>query len=265
VFVVGSQGEFWALSTEEKKFIWEVTKDEVHDRVPVYAGISSITTREAIELAHIAEEVSVEAVTVLTPFFISPNETELYDHYRAIAQSTRLPLILYTNPQRTRVNLTANLVKRLAEIENIVGIKDSSGDLELLCEYLAVLPDSFSVLIGRDSLIFSALLLGAKGAIAATANVFPQLVVKIYESFKTGDLECAKLAQDTLVPLRRAFQWGTFPVVIKEALDIMGLDAGPARSPVGPMSSEMRNKLVDLLSNISQQISEMGIDIKMPS
>ena len=250
VFAMGSQGEFWAFSAEEKRRVWEIVVEETRERVPVYAGTATVTTRETIALTRFAEQIGVDAVSILTPFFVSPNENELYEHYRAIAASTRLPVLLYGNPARTGVKISPNLLARLAQIENIVGIKDSSGDLELTAEYIRVVPKDFAVLMGRDTLIFGGLLYGAKGAIAATGNVAPRLVVKIYECFKAGDIAGAQRAQEELAPLRRAFSWGTFPVVIKEALDLMGMEGGPGRAPVGALTSEQRERLKGVLRDM---------------
>jgi 4-hydroxy-tetrahydrodipicolinate synthase len=161
-----------------------------------------------------------------------------------------LPILLYSNPARTGVKMPPGLVSRLAEIENIVGIKDSSGDLTLAQDYMRVTQDDFSLVMGRDTLIFSGLLHGAKGAIAATANVVPALVVKIYDLLQDGDLVGALEAQEDLAPLRGAFTWGTFPVVIKEALDLIGLEGGPSRAPVGPMSQPQRERLENLLKEL---------------
>lgn len=250
LFAVGSQGEFWALSADEKQQVWEVVVEETNGRVPVYAGTAAVTTHETIALTRLAEKAGVDAVSILTPFFVSPSEDELYNHYRAIGESTSLPILLYSNPARTGVKVSPGLLARLAKIENIVGIKDSSGDLQLTAEYIRVAPPDFAVLMGRDTLIFAALLYGAKGAIAATANVVPALVVSIYERFKAGDMEGARSAQEALAPLRLAFSWGTFPVVIKEALDLMGMEGGPARAPVGPMSDKKREQLASVLRGL---------------
>jgi len=247
VFAMGSQGEFWAFSADEKRRVWQVVVEEANRRVPVYAGTAAITTRETIALTRLAEKAGVDAASVLTPFFVSPNDSQLYDHYRAVAESTSLPILLYTNPARTNVKISPQLLARLAEIKNIVGIKDSSGDLELTAEYIRVAPQDFSVVMGRDTLIFGALMYGAQGAIAATGNVAPHLVVKIYECFKAGDLAGAKSAQEALAPLRHAFSWGTFPVVIKEALDLIGIECGPARAPVGPLPADQRERLKHVL------------------
>jgi 4-hydroxy-tetrahydrodipicolinate synthase len=251
LFATGSQGEFWAFSAEEKRRIWEVVKEETAGRVPIYAGTAGITTHEAITLTQAAESIGIDAVSVLTPFFVAPSQQELYEHYAAIAEATSLPVILYTNPARTGVSLKPETLARLAEIPNIVGIKDSSGDLSLTAEYIKVTPDDFGVLMGRDTLILAGLLYGAKGAIAATANVVPALVVSIYERFKAGDMEEARQAQEALAPLRLAFSWGTFPIVIKEALDLIGMEGGPARAPVGPMSPEQRERLKHVLRGMN--------------
>ena len=247
LFAIGSQGEFWAFTREEKRHISEVVVDEAKGRAPVYAGTAGITTREAIGLTQDAEAIGVDAVSILTPFFLSPTEPELYEHYRAIADSTSLPIVLYSNPARTGVNISPALLSKLAQIDNIVGIKDSSGDLQLAAQYVDSAPEDFSVLMGRDTLILAGLLYGAKGSIAATANVKPALVVSIYERFIEGDLVGARQAQEALAPLRLAFSWGTFPVVIKEALDLMGMEAGPSRAPVGVMPAEKREQLKAVL------------------
>jgi len=250
LFPVGSQGEFYALDREEKKKVMEIVVDEANKKVPVYAGTGAITTKESIYLTRMAEDIGVDAVSVITPFFISPDQNELYEHYLAIARSTNLPVLLYNNPGRTGVNLSADLVARLSEIDNIVGIKDSSGDMTLTSEYIRRTDDSFSVLSGRDTLIFGTLLHGGKGSIAATANVVPKLVVEIYEAYMRGDIERARQAQTELVPLRLAFNLGSFPVVIKDALKLIGIDAGSTRAPVKSLDEDKKEKLKKVLQQM---------------
>ena len=250
VFAVGSQGEFWALSPDEKRRVWETVADEARGRVPVYAGTVGVTTRETIELTRMAEKAGIDAVSILTPYFIGPNDDQLFEHYKAVAESTSLPILVYTNPARTNVKISPGLLARLAQVKGIVGIKDSSGDLELTAEYIRVVPPTFSVLMGRDTLIYAGLSYGTKGGIAATANVKPALVASIYDKYMAGDLPGALQAQRELAPLRLAFAWGTFPVVIKEALNLMGIDAGPCRAPVGPLTAEQREKLKKVLQEM---------------
>lgn len=249
LFPTGSQGEFFALTPRERANVWEIVVDETAGRVPVYAGTGAVTTREVIELNKLAEQACVDAVSVITPYFINPTQEELYRHYVTIADATTLPVILYSNPGRTGgLTLSVDLVVRLAQHPNIVGIKDSSGDLSNTMALVHETGDDFVTLMGRDTLIYAALLHGAKGSITATANVAPALVVEIYEAFVAGDLERALAAQHRLAPLRQAFSLGTFPVVVKEALKLVGIDVGPARAPVGTMSAEGMEKLKQVVA-----------------
>jgi 4-hydroxy-tetrahydrodipicolinate synthase len=250
LFPVGSQGEFYALTFEEKKRVIEVVVEETKGRVPVYAGTGAVTTRDAVALTKMAEEAGVSAVSVLTPYFIRPNEEELFEHYSTVAKATRLPVLLYNNPQRTGVNISPEFVTRASKIENIVGIKDSSGDVTLTAEYIRRTGDQFSVLAGRDTLIYGTLCYGGKGAIAATANVAPKVVVEIYEAFQAGDWKRSLEAQFRLAPLRLAFDLGTFPVVIKEALNLLGVDAGVGIPPVGGITPTAKGELKEILKNM---------------
>ena len=250
VFAVGSQGESWALSHAEKQRVWETVVDETRGRVPVYAGTVGTTTRETIELTRLAERAGVDAVSILTPYFIRPNEAELLHHYKAVAESTSLPILVYSNPMRTSVRISPDLLSRLAQVPGIVGVKDSSGELELTAEYIRVVPPEFSVLVGLDTLIYAGLTYGAKGSIAATANVKPALAASIYDRYMQGDLDGALEAQRALAPLRLAFTWGTYPVVIKEALNLIGMEVGPCRAPVGPLAEEQRERLRKVLQGM---------------
>jgi len=252
IFVVGSQGEAYALSQDEKKKVMETAVEQTAKRVPVYAGTGAVTTSEAVELTKMAEKIGVDAVSVITPYFLSPSQEELYEHYKTIANSTSLPILLYNNPGKTGgVNISIGLAERLSQIENIVGIKDSSGDMTLTGEYIRKTKGKgFSVLAGRDTLILSTLLYGGSGAISATANVAPKIAVDIYEYFVKGNIEKAKEAQFALAPLRVAFELGTFPVVIKEALKLIGIDAGPAKSPVKGLSDVKRRELKEILKGM---------------
>ncbi|GAB4534753.1 MAG: 4-hydroxy-tetrahydrodipicolinate synthase [Anaerolineae bacterium] len=250
LFPIGSQGEFYAFSPEEKRRVLEVVVEEAAGRVPVYAGTGAITTRQVIELNKVAEQAGVDAVSVLTPFFINPSETELYEHFVAIAEATSLPVLLYNNPGRTGVKLSVGLVARLAEHPNIVGIKDSSGDLTLTIEMVRQTGDDFAVLMGRDSLIYAGLQHGIKGAIAATANVVPGLVVEIYQAFMEGDMARSLAAQEKLLPLRLAFDLGTFPVVVKDAMNMIGVPVGPARRPLTSLTGTARDKLREILEQV---------------
>jgi 4-hydroxy-tetrahydrodipicolinate synthase len=250
VFVLGSQGEYYALDADEKRRAIEVTVEAAAGRVPVYAGTGANTTRDAVALTRMAESAGADAVSVLTPSFITPSQDELYDHYRAIADATRLPVLLYSNPQRTGVQISIDLAARLSKVDNVTGIKDSSGDLSITAAFIAATPPTFKVFAGRDTLVFATLLYGGAGAVAASGNVAARQLVAIYDACMAGDMERARKAQAELAPLRAAFSLGTFPAVIKEALLMTGLDTGPCRRPVGPLTDDARARLRAVLGEL---------------
>ena len=252
VFIISSTGESYAMSTKEKRRAIEITVDHVAGRVAVYAGTGCITTEETIELTNIAEDCGVDAVSLITPYFISPNQQELMDHYKKIAENTKLPILLYNNVGRTNVNLEAKTVAELAKVPNIIGIKDSSGDMTLSSEYIRMTRGTkFSTLIGRDTLIYGGLCYGANGAIAACANVAPRLCVEIYDKFNAGDLKGSLECQYALAPLRLSFNLGSFPVVIKEALTLQGIDMGTCVSPIAPLDEAKRAQLKKILQDLN--------------
>lgn len=244
VFVLGTNSEFYALDEDEKRQVIATAVAHVNRRVPVYAGTGAETTREAVRLTRLAEKEGADGVSVITPYFISPNQQEIYDHYRQIAESTALPVLLYNNPSTCGgLKIDPDTVGRLAEIPNILGVKDSSGDLQNTQEYLQRVPPRFSVLMGRDTLIFASLLMGTRGAVPATGNVAPHLLVEIYERFRRGDLDGARAAQLRLNPLRLALQLCTAPGGVKAALDLLGLSIGPCRAPVSGLAAAKRDAM----------------------
>jgi 4-hydroxy-tetrahydrodipicolinate synthase len=248
VFAVGTTGEFYSLTADEYGEILGVTLDETGGRVPVYAGASAISTRECVALAEVAERAGVDALTVLTPFFISLSQAELYQHYKTVAEATSLPVLLYNNAPKTNISIAPATVARLADIPNIVGVKDSTGDMTNTAEYIRLTRGrDFSVMMGRDTLIYACLCYGGTGGVAACANVAPRICADIYDKFTAGDRAGALEAQYRLAPLRIAFQLGSFPTVIKEALELIGIEAGPCVPPTGPMKPEEKEELKRIL------------------
>jgi 4-hydroxy-tetrahydrodipicolinate synthase len=244
VFVLGTNSEFYALDEREKQEVIATAVAHVNKRLPVYAGTGAETTREAVRLTRMAQKEGADGVSVITPYFISPNQQEIYDHYRRIAEATSLPVILYNNPSTCGgLMIGVDTVARLAEIPNILAVKDSSGDLQNTQEYIKVVPPRFSVMMGRDTLIFPSLVMGTRGAVPATGNIAPQLLVSIYELFRKGDLEGARAAQLRLNPLRMALTLCTPPGAVKSALEMLGMSVGPCRSPVAAISPDKRAKM----------------------
>lgn len=252
VFVLGSNGEFYALDFENQKRAVEITVAEVNGKVPVYAGASAITTRECIRLAKMAQEAGADALTILTPMFIKPSESELYNHFKIIAESTKLPLILYNNPDKTTNNISVGLLKKLAKLDNIIGIKNTSSDFGQTVQYIYETRENenFKVLAGSDYSIYATLAYGGAGCVAGTANVAPALVVEIYDKFRTGDFAGALEAQFKLVPLRNAYNYGSFPVVMKDCLNLMGLNVGDPVKPIDHCTTERMDTLKTVLSDL---------------
>jgi 4-hydroxy-tetrahydrodipicolinate synthase len=239
IFVLGTNSEFYALDEREKQEVIATAVAHVNNRVPVFAGTGAETTREAVRLTKMAEREKADGVSVITPYFVSPTQKEIFDHYRRIAENTSLPVVLYNNPATCGgVKIDVENVAKLAEIPNIFGIKDSSGDLQNTVELIRVVPERFSVMMGRDTLIFSALMFGARGAVPATGNIAPALLVRIYELFQKGDIEGSKKAQLQLNPLRMALGLCTAPGAVKAALNLLGMNVGPCRSPVSGLAPE---------------------------
>jgi 4-hydroxy-tetrahydrodipicolinate synthase len=248
IFVLGTNSEFYALDEQEKQQVIATAVEHVHGRVPVYAGTGAETTREAVRLTRLAEREGADGVSVITPYFVSPTQQEIADHYRRIAESTSLPVLLYSNPTMCGgVKIDVDTVARLAEIPNIAGIKDSSGDLQNTNEIIRVVPERFAVLQGRDTLIYPSLIFGARGAVPASANVAAAICVEIFEAFERGDQAAAKAAQLRLNPARLSLAAGTAPGGVKAALKLLGLSIGPSRSPVAPPPADKLQKIAELL------------------
>ncbi len=252
IFVMGSNGEFYAFDFENQKRAVEITVEHVNGKVPVYAGASAITTKECIKLAKMAEDIGADALTVLTPMFIKPNEKEMYNHFKAIAESTKLPILLYNNPGKTTNNISVSLLEKLSQIDNIVGIKNTSLDFAQTIEYIRVTKDNpkFKVLCGIDYYIYATLAYGGAGCVAGTANVAPRLVVDIYEKFMAGDYAGAVDAQYKLIPLRNAYNYGSFPVVMKECLNLMGIEVGSPVRPIEHCTEEKQEMIKDVLKSL---------------
>lgn len=253
VFPFGTTGEFYAHDMGFYREVLAVTKDAVRGRMDIYAGANNITTRGAVEIAKAVEQVGgIDALSVLTPMFVSQTQYEVSEYYREIASETNLPIIIYNNRPKTNVTVEPATVAKLAEIDNIIGVKDSTGDMTNTEEYLRLTRgmDNFHVMMGRDTLIYAALCYGASGAIASCANVAPKIAVDIYEKFRAGDAAGALDAQFRFSSLRIATNMGTFPVVLKEALKLIGHDCGDCVKPIQPLNDEQRARLKTVLKDM---------------
>ena len=249
IFVLGTTGEFYALDEREKQEVTAAAVAHCKGRTPLYVGTGAETTREVVRITKMAEKEGADGVSVIAPYFIKPSQAELVDHFKRVAESTKLPVVLYNNPATCGgLSIEPETCAKLAEVPNIIGIKDSSGDLQNTIEIIRSTPrDRFAVLNGRDTLILAALQFGAQGAIPASCNIAPDLCVGIYEAFAKGDIEAAKALQSRLHPIRMAMTLGTGNSAVKEAMAVLGRPAGPSRSPLSAFSDEKKAKLKAIL------------------
>jgi 4-hydroxy-tetrahydrodipicolinate synthase len=249
IFILGTNGEFHLLTDDEKVSFAKLVIDEVNKRVPVYVGTGGNSTREVIVLSKRMEALGADALSVITPFFLVPTQEEVIKHYKAIAESVEIPIILYNIPKNTGMNLESATVAELAKVKNIAGIKDSSGKIETLQGYIeAVKDEDFCVLSGSDSLILKALEMGASGAIAATSNLITELDVSIYQNFLKGDMEAAEKAQKDIDKLRDVLKLGTVPSILKKSIELSGIPVGPARLPATVPNPKSVEKIRDMLN-----------------
>lgn len=232
IFPLGTNGEFYAFSNEEKIEIIKTAVQAVNGRVPVYAGTGCVTTKETIELSKAVEAMGgVDCLSVISPYFVGVSQDDLYRHYAAVAEAVKMPILLYNIPARTGNNIDYKIVKKLASYEHIIGIKDSSGNFDNTLKYIENTDPRLSVLAGSDSLILWTLMAGGTGAISGCSNVFPELMVSIYKLWAEGKIAEANEAQKKIRPFRNVMQMGNPNSVVKRAAQLLGYNVGPAREP----------------------------------
>lgn len=248
VFCLGTNGEFFILSMEERIRVMEIFVDEAKGRVPVYAGTGCVGTEDTIYLSKEAKRIGVDVISVITPYFAAISQEELYEHYKAVAESVDLPIVMYNIPMRTGVTIEPETAARLADIPNIVGVKDSSGRFELIQAYIdATKGKEFAVLSGNDALILDTLKAGGTGGITAISNILPEIMVSIYQKYLAGDEEGAREAQNSIAPIRACFQYGNPNSIVKVATNLMGHSVGPCRKPFGMVSMEARRAIQECI------------------
>ena len=241
----GTTGEFVNLTVDEKKRLIDIVVDEVNGRVVVVAGTGASGTDQALELTKYAKDAGADAALIVTPFYLKPTDRGIYEHFSTVATEVDLPIILYNIPQCTGVWLTWQMVEDLAEIPNIVGLKDSSGELKYILAVLEKVRDKINVMCGYDEVVLPALAAGASGAILASANVIPDFWVDIYDSVQKGSLKKARELQFKIQKIARIIA-KSGPVGTKEALNMIGIKVGPVRRPLsvgGELTYEEREEL----------------------
>lgn len=243
IFVLGTNGEFYSLSEPEKLQVIKAAVDEVKGRVPVYAGTGCISTADTVALSRKAQDLGVDALSVISPYFCNVNQDDIFNHFSAVAAAVDLPILLYNMPARTGNNINFKTLKKLHDQhKNIIGAKDSSGNFDNSLRYIQETGDT-TILAGNDSLILPTLQAGGHGAIAGWSNAFPRLMVSIYNNWLKGDMEAADKAQRMIRPFRDVMAMGNPNSVVKRAMNLLGHKVGPARQPAGGIDPKIDDGL----------------------
>jgi 4-hydroxy-tetrahydrodipicolinate synthase len=245
VVACGTTGEFTSLTTEERKRAVKIVVDEVNGKVPVIAGTGASATQQALELTKYAKDTGVQAALIVTPYYLKVSDRSIYDHYSTITSAVDLPIILYNIPQCTGNSLSWQLVEDLAQLPNIVGLKDSSAQLTLTMSVLEKARDKINVLCGNDELVTPALAAGCSGAILASANIIPDIWIQIYNHVKNNELQAARELQFKVQKIARIIT-ASGALAVKEALNMMKVNVGTARKPLsvgGELTFENREEL----------------------
>jgi 4-hydroxy-tetrahydrodipicolinate synthase len=256
LFCLGTNGEFYALDRDEKYLVMRETMSHAAGRIPVYIGAGATTTRESLILTEYADKLGVQGVSVVTPYYVSLSQEQLMQHYRDVAGATSLPIILYNIPSRTQHTIEPETACELADIDNIVAIKDSSGSLESIRRFINETPIDFRVMVGPDSLIVEGLRSGAWGSVSGLANICPCLVASIYDLYMEGRIDEAEKAQAKLATLRGMLVQGNPNSIAKMATNIVGHKVGPPRAP-----ATVSQTVVDLVTKVLQSTLDLETDV----
>jgi len=254
LFPCGSTGEGVLLTTEERKNVAEITVKETAGRIPVVMHTGSIHLNEAIELTAHARDIGADGAALVPPYYFTVDDQTIFQFYATIAEKVPgFPLYIYNIPPNVKNAVSPGVLVQLqSKYPNVVGVKDSSMDFMNFINFKMAMPEDFCVLMGNDAQIYASLLMGAKGAVAATSTAFPEAVVEIYESLKAGNREKALKAQERVARLRAILRTYTPIAAYKKALEFRGIQAGPPRLPLRPLTQEETKKL-------RGQLEELGL------
>ena len=245
IIVCGTTGEASTMSTEEKKETIRFTVGKVGGRIPVIAGTGSNNTAQVVEMTKFAESVGVDAALIVTPYYNKTTQDGLVAHYKKIAENTKLPIIVYSVPSRTGVNVLPETCKKLSEIDNIVAIKEASGNLSQIAEIASLCGDDLTIYSGNDDQIVPIMSLGGLGVISVLSNIMPRYTHDMTEKFLEGNVKEACKMQLKSIPFIKALFSEVNPIPVKKALNLMGYDYGEPRLPLIPMSEPKAEKLIE--------------------
>lgn len=243
----GTTGESATLSMEEHARVIDICVDAVKKRVPVIAGSGGNNTQEAIELTRHAKEAGADATLQVTPYYNKPTQEGLYQHFSTIAKEVPLPQVLYNVPGRTSVNMLPETIARLAELPEVVGVKEASGSLSQMADILNLAGDKITLLAGDDNVLLPVLSIGGKGVVSVVANLIPRDVADVIDAWEEGNAGQARERFFKIFPLCRAMFYETNPIPVKTALGLVGRIDGEMRLPLSPMAPATLEKLKQAL------------------
>lgn len=243
----GTTGESATLSFQEHERVVELTISAAQGKVPVIAGTGSNNTAEAIRLTKHAKEAGANGALLISPYYNKPTQEGLYQHFKAVAEAVDIPIVLYNIASRTAVNIEPETVARLAEIENIVAIKEASGSLAQMSHIVGLCGEKLTLISGDDALTLPLLAIGGKGVISVVANIVPADLKQMITEFEKGNIEGARKIHYRLLPLINAMFIETNPAPVKTAMELMGMISGELRLPLCPMNNANVEKLKKVL------------------
>ncbi len=245
----GTTGESATLNYDEHYRVIELTIQVVNKRVPVIAGTGANSTSETIMMTERAKKLGADGALLVVPYYNKPTQEGLYRHYKAISEEVDIPIVLYNVPGRTALNMLPQTIARLAEIKNIVAIKEATGNMAQVSEILRLCSNNIAVLSGDDFTTFSLMSLGGKGTISVSANVAPKDVSEMCRALEKGNIDLARKLHFKLEPLNKGMFIETNPISVKTALSLMGKIQEEMRLPLCPMSSDNKDKLQNIIKN----------------
>ncbi|WP_059105174.1 4-hydroxy-tetrahydrodipicolinate synthase [Shouchella shacheensis] len=248
IVVGGTTGESPTLSFEEKKQLFAVAVHEANGEIPVIAGTGSNNTWQTIELSLAAEAAGVDALMIVVPYYNKPSQEGIYQHVKAVANATHLPIMLYNVPGRTGVSMSPETTLRLATLPNVVATKEASGNLDAVTEIIRLAPEDFAVYSGDDSLTLPMLSLGAKGVVSVASHIVGREMKELTNAFFTGHVQAASAIHQRLFPLMRGMFMAPNPTPVKAALDAFGVPCGSVRLPLLPLTNEEAGALDQLIA-----------------
>ncbi|KYD00062.1 4-hydroxy-tetrahydrodipicolinate synthase [Heyndrickxia sporothermodurans] len=247
--VAGTTGESPTLTTEEKLALFRFVVKTVNGRIPVIAGTGSNNTYASIELTKKAEEIGVDAIMIVAPYYNKPNQEGIYQHFKTIAESTSLPVMVYNIPGRSVINIEPSTIIKLSRIPNIIAVKEASGSLDAMTEIIANTDENFELYSGDDGITLPVLSIGGQGIVSVASHVIGNEMQEMIQSFLDGSIEKAAKMHQKLLPIMKGLFQAPSPVPVKTALQLKGLDVGSVRLPLVPLTENERLELTNLLKN----------------